>query len=207
MMMSVRLLASFLAIKYNAVSANGSDVSFGHATWPYHVYVWGFSICSALALFALEGYGVVETGCFIKKNHYRLFYLVPLSSYLVFSILSLIYILHRMKRENDKIILPADMKVPFDAEEKKFRLQLIKYTIVFILFWICPLTFRWMEFTGTTNYQLGVANVVSISLQAFGNSVVWGTSPHFVKLMRKRCCKRAKRERKPFESDSLLWQR
>eukprot|EP01113_Clastostelium_recurvatum_P048899 TRINITY_DN8985_c0_g1_i1.p1 TRINITY_DN8985_c0_g1~~TRINITY_DN8985_c0_g1_i1.p1 ORF type:complete len:326 (+),score=67.95 TRINITY_DN8985_c0_g1_i1:206-1183(+) len=191
MMMSVRLLASFMRIKqlshssYNYSQASWASRTLHSATWPYHLYAWGISLINTTIIYLIGGYSMADQVCFIQNSFVpRMFYIVPLFTHLFLCLAILLYILHRMKREGTKLHLPSSMEAIFRKEEKRFRRQMIKFTLVFVLLWLLPLTDRILDLVGIENYWLTMIDLACVTLQAFANSLVWGTSPHFIQFVR-----------------------
>jgi len=178
MMISWKLFVSFLSMG----KAQGKE-----RTWPYHLFVWGFTSINSFVLVYLNGYGPGSNGCWIMDfTNLRLFFLVPLGTYLISSLAILVFILIRMeKMKRDMFLTSTTHHYKFEQEEHNFRVQLVKYTVVFILFWSFPFTSRILEAFDKTSNVAVILDVISISLQALGNSVVWASSPHFVAFLKK----------------------
>eukprot|EP01112_Ceratiomyxa_fruticulosa_P021898 TRINITY_DN7861_c0_g1_i6.p1 TRINITY_DN7861_c0_g1~~TRINITY_DN7861_c0_g1_i6.p1 ORF type:complete len:133 (+),score=16.84 TRINITY_DN7861_c0_g1_i6:790-1188(+) len=107
--------------------------------------------------------------------------MVPLFIYFVFSILILLYNLHQVRNLNKMIKRMAAVEQNFDIQK-----QLIKYTVVFVVFWTPPLVDAILSIFEVNNAYSDLFNSLSVALQSLANSVVWGTSPDFVALFQRK---------------------
>eukprot|EP01113_Clastostelium_recurvatum_P006279 TRINITY_DN12846_c0_g1_i1.p1 TRINITY_DN12846_c0_g1~~TRINITY_DN12846_c0_g1_i1.p1 ORF type:complete len:335 (+),score=44.25 TRINITY_DN12846_c0_g1_i1:82-1086(+) len=177
MMISVRLGMSFLHLQDRAPSSLSTRF--------YHAYVWGFASIDTIVLIFFNAYGPSYNGCWVvNRLPFRLLWLVPLGTYLALSACILVAIIVKMRTTRKTIYIPIQTRSKFQEDEYNFRVQLIKYTVVFIIVWSIPFTVRILETLGTKT-RLGIfLGVLCNSVQTLANSIVWATSPNFVKFFR-----------------------
>ncbi|KAF2078690.1 hypothetical protein CYY_000061 [Polysphondylium violaceum] len=170
----------------------------------YHLFVWGFCAVNAAIIGAFKQYGPSSNGCWIigGTNPFRLFELVPLYITISTSIVIMIIILARMKRNRPTSLLPTE-SVRYKQQEAEFRNQLLKFIFVFVLFWTPPTILRTLEFFEIEAKPFIILDAISVSLQACANSLIWGTSKNFVKLL-KRKVRRSKTQNAYLEREYLI---
>eukprot|EP01113_Clastostelium_recurvatum_P023991 TRINITY_DN2861_c0_g1_i4.p1 TRINITY_DN2861_c0_g1~~TRINITY_DN2861_c0_g1_i4.p1 ORF type:complete len:315 (-),score=49.97 TRINITY_DN2861_c0_g1_i4:12-956(-) len=186
MMISMRVFMS-LRNRTNHHSSTSSSSSSPSSTrsqnWPYHLYVWLFTIIHCAVLMYLDAFGPSYGGCWIvDKIKFRLFWLVPLGSYLLLSTLILAYVLYYIHKVR-RLIVPHQEK--FDKKEADFRRQLVKYSVVFVVMWSIPFAARVSEAAGYQSDIFIILDIICTTMQAFANSIVWASSPNFLEYWRR----------------------
>jgi len=149
----------------------------------YHLYVWISTLIFALPALIFGKYQPVpELGCWISNEHieFRFFFVVPLCAYLLLSVAFLAFVLLQMSK-NDS---PWDSIQNSQVAKQQFRVQMIKYIIIFIIFWtpVAILRFPYIS-PATLSSNTSILLALCVVLQACANSIVWATSPQFIKLM------------------------
>eukprot|EP01112_Ceratiomyxa_fruticulosa_P023867 TRINITY_DN9340_c0_g1_i1.p1 TRINITY_DN9340_c0_g1~~TRINITY_DN9340_c0_g1_i1.p1 ORF type:complete len:214 (+),score=26.58 TRINITY_DN9340_c0_g1_i1:244-885(+) len=192
MSISVHLLFLFSTFTPRAsYQANNLSFALANYKWPYHAFVWTLSTIHCVILLSMSAFGPASTGCYVTEPLDRLTFVVPQFLFIVSSIIILIYNLYSITN-----LKKALQQLVVYEQEYDFRGQLIKYTLVFVIFWTFPLVDEILNMTDNSSFYSSVFNSTSISLSAFMNSIVWATNPDFLKLF--------KRENKSSEEDRLI---
>ncbi|KAM9970506.1 hypothetical protein ACTFIR_002365 [Dictyostelium discoideum] len=197
--MTVKVFHSYFEMKKknnNNGSNNNSNSNIGGSNkqnsidktlkW-YHLFVWGFCLVNATIIGISKQYGPSSTGCWIvgANNPYRFFELVPLYFTITTSIIILILILVKMKKSKPSSLLPTE-SMRYNQQAREFKIQLMKFVLIFIIFWLPATVLRTLEYFGIEKTFFILLDAVSVSLQALANSLVWATSPQFLKLMKRK---------------------
>eukprot|EP01113_Clastostelium_recurvatum_P049655 TRINITY_DN9238_c0_g2_i1.p1 TRINITY_DN9238_c0_g2~~TRINITY_DN9238_c0_g2_i1.p1 ORF type:complete len:321 (+),score=35.45 TRINITY_DN9238_c0_g2_i1:82-963(+) len=170
MMISIRLLRTFPA---------RSDVK--QSGWPYHAFVWTYASLNTAVLIGLKGFGKGHSGCWIAdKNYILIFSIAPTMLFLILSFAIMIVMHVRIKRAT-RDRLTSDALV---QKELYFRVQLMKFTLVFVVIWITPIVTEMLHYFGLEYNPLSFMRLVSLSIQSLLNSLVWATSPNFIKFIK-----------------------
>jgi len=161
----------------------------------YHLYVWGICTINAGVIAITGHYGPTIDGCWINNDHYVIgFFVTPISIYFVSSIAILIYCVWKIK------MLMRDLSYhSLLDKESRFQRQIIAYIIIFILFWIGPLTLKVTGYIpGLQMLQTPLAYVdcICLPLQGLANATVWATSRTFIQTVKKAI---TRKKSKPLE--------
>ncbi|GAM23912.1 hypothetical protein SAMD00019534_070870 [Acytostelium subglobosum LB1] len=177
-MMTVKVFISFF---YTNNTESSESIKW------YHLFVWGFCGMNAVIIAAFDQYGPSSNGCWIVRgnNPFRLFELIPLYITITVSICILVLILWKIKQKRPTLLMPNE-SVKYKIQEREFRNQLLKFILIFVIFWTPPTILRTMEYMGIEKSFFVYLDAVSVSSQALANSIVWGTSPQFFKLLRRK---------------------
>lgn len=181
MMISVYLLFLFASYRAESFAPNSYFWRLTKARWPYHCYVWGTSFIHCLILELLNAFGPTPSGCYISNPYYMLFFTVPQFIYMVFSVVILFYNIYQLAKLNEMLKHRALFQVEFDC-----RKQLVKYVLVFVIFWTIPLVDEILRLFDAQSFYSSIMNSASISVQAVGNAIVWGTAPEFISLFKRK---------------------
>eukprot|EP01113_Clastostelium_recurvatum_P050347 TRINITY_DN9502_c0_g1_i1.p1 TRINITY_DN9502_c0_g1~~TRINITY_DN9502_c0_g1_i1.p1 ORF type:complete len:375 (-),score=78.35 TRINITY_DN9502_c0_g1_i1:14-1138(-) len=176
LMISVRLVRSFV----RGASGPAHKYKIGIS---YHAFVWGSSlICTAIIVYLGE-FGRSQMGCYISsKLLMYIFMIAPIGLYVISC--SIILIIMHVKINQAKIDAgPMSSQNLMRKKESSFRNQLYKYTLVFVLVWsvnLLSIVFTEMIIVLDFNIIL-IIRVFCVTIQALANSLVWATSPTFLK--------------------------
>ncbi|KYQ88385.1 hypothetical protein DLAC_11083 [Tieghemostelium lacteum] len=200
-MMTIKVFYSFFLKKpqFSTRGLSRKKHYQGDSIKYYHLFVWGFCTVNAVIIGAFQQYGPSSNGCWIvgDQNPFRLFELIPLYITLSISIIILIAILIKMRmREKQRqtshnalytqLSNEAYESQVYHQQEREFRMQLIKYIVIFVVFWVPPTILRTLEFFRYEEKFFILMDAASVSLQAAANSIVWVTSPQFFKLIKRK---------------------
>ncbi|EGC34767.1 hypothetical protein DICPUDRAFT_94711 [Dictyostelium purpureum] len=169
----------------------------------YHLFVWGFCAINAAVVGVFKQYGPTSTGCWIvgSSNPFRLFELIPLYITITFSVIILILILIKMRKNRPISLLPTESQ-RYRLQEREFKVQLMKFILIFVIFWTPATILRTLEYFGIENKFFILLDAVSVSLQALANALVWATSKQFYTLLNKKI--KGSRKTKQLEREYLI---
>jgi len=192
-MIALRLFATFVKGGVSNVSLDPNlPKMFSNRTWYDYLlqsFAWIYPSVNAALLVYFHQYGPSSNGCWIVNTPmslYRLiFYIIPLFSYLFLSVCILVFILVKLKTIRSAPHLHMQNRKQYITREQKFTIQLTKYTVIFVVLWTGPLIHRAREYFGFDYIPVFDAiDVISVAMQACANSVVWATSPQFIRVYR-----------------------
>eukprot|EP01113_Clastostelium_recurvatum_P043404 TRINITY_DN7174_c0_g1_i2.p1 TRINITY_DN7174_c0_g1~~TRINITY_DN7174_c0_g1_i2.p1 ORF type:complete len:307 (+),score=30.88 TRINITY_DN7174_c0_g1_i2:102-923(+) len=147
----------------------------------YHLYVWGLSLVNSAVLIYLRAFGKTYNGCWIAARWLDMFFLVPLATYIISSTVIMIIMRHKINRARQNMLTVTTALI---QKENNFRSQMMKYTLVFIVVWLFPLITRLLSTFGYESGYLIEFHIVCDAIQSLANSIVWATSPNFVKFIK-----------------------
>jgi len=134
----------------------------------YHVFVWGLAAVTTAIAWGQGQFGPSSDGtCWIEDDNspYRLLFYIPLSFYMIASVLLLILLI----RERKRLRYGTGSTFP----------RMVAFTAVFVLVWVWSLLFRAAEADNSSPESLSYMHAFFVSGQAFFNFCVWITSPAF----------------------------
>eukprot|EP01084_Bolivina_argentea_P025349 47121_1 len=106
-------------------------------------------------------YGLSKWECWIKKTQYFKSIMIPITAYVSFSILLLIYSLFIIYFNNTESL-------------SRLRSQLIWYTVVFVCVWIpTPINRFYNETTNSSSFILTCCQMISLHSIGCANAAVW----------------------------------
>lgn len=159
----------------------------------YHGYVWVVSFLIAGVLYLCHEYGPQATGCWIKTPKYHLLSVVPITGYYIGTTIVLIVVVKRVAT------VTARLSKSSREEERQFMVQVIKYIGVFLIMWAVPLVVSiYSIFSSHISFSVQSIVVACICLQGFANSIVWLTSPRFIKMYKEY--RKKQRQKKGYQT-------
>lgn len=141
----------------------------------YHVFVTLMAVSTTVAVSFVNGlhsYGPSGDGtCWISgdKNLWKLVFFVPLVIYWALALLSFAVALLSYRY----------LQLQANVARGSIILRMLMFSFIFIVCWSGSLAHRITQYFGDTSWPFLYWDVIGVSLQGFGNALVWITSPAF----------------------------
>jgi len=185
LMVSIQILNLFWFRKRHDYS-NIAGESTPSSTVYHHLFVWLFSLITALVPLLQDQYGATTNGCWISDTYKesRIFlFVLPLAVFIFSSLIILIICLSKIEIISLRVLYAQEFES--DTFFPTLRL-LVAYTMVFIAFWISPMILRCLEIMHKQPIVLVYGDIISISTQGMANAFVWLSSSYIRNLIFRR---------------------
>jgi len=183
LMVSLQIVHLFYFRKrhdYTYIATNEEQTT---KTYYQHIFVWTYSLLTALVPLIMGQYGATTNGCWISDKFIEsrlIFFVIPLAAFILASLIILLICLFKIKMISLRVFYAQQ----FDSDVFFPTMTLlVAYTVVFITFWTSPVILRIMEILDKRPVVFVYGDIVSISTQGMGNALVWLSSSYIRKLL------------------------